>query len=96
MKVMAGYIDRRAAVDAVTEYLTDKTIGDMTGIQEILERLPSVDIREQSVDIGYLYDWYQDSVDPDDEPVWTNKHIDEVFHDFYLIPKQAMDGNGGD
>ncbi len=43
------------------------------------------EIKELAIDIGYLYDWYQHSV-PDNE--WPDKYIEEVFHDFYLIPKQ--------
>jgi hypothetical protein len=39
------------------------------------------------VDIGFLYDWYISSVG-DEDPVWTEDHIDELFNDFYLIPKE--------
>lgn len=39
------------------------------------------------VSIAYLQCWYQDSIDNTKPPIWTDKHIDELFHDFYLIPK---------
>lgn len=46
-------------------------------------------IEENSVDEGFLSDWYQASV-TDDPPVWTDEHITEVCEDFYLIPKEAV------
>lgn len=42
--------------------------------------------KEDAVDEGYLYDWYIHSVS-DNEPVWTEAHLDELFNDFILIPK---------
>ena len=81
-------ISREAAIDALREKVFHELSDEFYGAMQVLDELPPVDIREQSVDIGYLYEWYQDSVDPDDEPVWTKKHIEEIFHDFYLIPKQ--------
>lgn len=44
-------------------------------------------IEERAIDIGYLQDWYQSSIDETIPPVWTDEHIDELFKDFYLIPK---------
>lgn len=44
-------------------------------------------IEEQAVDFGYLSDWYISSVDENDEPVWTEKHIRELIGDFILIPR---------
>lgn len=52
-----------------------------------------VDLNE-SMDIGTLYDWYISSVG-DDEPIWTEKHIEELFNDFYLIPKETVLKNDG-
>lgn len=49
-------------------------------------------INENSVDEGYLQDWYQNSVLETDTPVWTDEHISEVFDDFYLIPREVVDG----
>ncbi len=42
----------------------------------------------KAMDINTLYDWYITSVMPDDEPAWTDKHIEELFNDFYVIPKE--------
>ena len=46
-------------------------------------------------DLGYndtmskdeLINWFIDSVSSNDEPVWTEKHIDELLDNFYVIPK---------
>lgn len=43
----------------------------------------------EAVDKPMLYDWYLNSVSPEDKPVWTEAHIDELLRDFYLIPKNA-------
>lgn len=48
-------------------------------------------IDEQAVGEGFLQDWYQNSVDDTQEPVWTDEHISEVCGDFYLIPKEAVE-----
>lgn len=44
-------------------------------------------IVETSVSEGYLQDWYINSVNEEDDPKWTDKHIAELYNDFYLIPK---------
>lgn len=44
-----------------------------------------------AIDIGYLYDWYQSSIDETIPPVWTDEHIEELNNDFYLIPKEIVD-----
>lgn len=41
-----------------------------------------------AVDMSYLQNWYQDSIDEAIEPIWTDKHLEELFNDFYLIPKK--------
>lgn len=41
-----------------------------------------------AVDIGYLRDWYRNSVNFDEEPIWTDAHLEELLNDFYVIPKQ--------
>lgn len=92
-------LDERVTAQFYDEECEEWTMQTCT-IEDVLDSvcdeytvLQSGDIREQSVDIGYLYEWYQDSVNPDDEPIWTKKHIEEIFHDFYLIPKQeSKDG----
>lgn len=48
-------------------------------------------IKNNSVNEGFLQNWYQDSVIQTDTPVWTDEHIAEVFGDFYLIPKEIID-----
>ena len=45
----------------------------------------------ECVDEGYLQCWYMDSVMPHDEPVWTDKHIEELVQDFYLIVREDAD-----
>ena len=51
------------------------------------------DTKEMAVDIGYLRDWYQNSVLEDE---WPDRYIEEVYHDFYLIPKQENEKNESD
>ena len=48
-------------------------------------------IDDNSVDEGFLQDWYQNSVLETDPPVWTDEHISEVCGDFYLKPKETVD-----
>lgn len=43
---------------------------------------------DAAYDIGTLTDWYISSV-TDDPPVWTVEHIEELFNDFYVIPKDT-------
>lgn len=52
-------------------------------------------IHDNCVDEGFLSDWYQSSVNEDDDPSWSDAHISEVTGDFYLIPKEAVDGKNG-
>lgn len=49
-------------------------------------------IKENAVDEGFLQNWYQDSVLETDTPVWTDEHIAEMIGDFYLIPREVIDG----
>ena len=44
---------------------------------------------EKAMDKSTLCDWYITSVSPEDEPVWTDGHIEELLNDFYVIPKEA-------
>ena len=39
---------------------------------------------------GELTNWFIDSVSLNDEPVWTEKHIDELLGSFYVIPKDQQ------
>ncbi len=45
------------------------------------------DKHPNAIDMSYLQNWYQDSIDETKEPIWTDKHLEELFNDFYLIPK---------
>jgi hypothetical protein len=42
------------------------------------------------INFAYLQNWYQDSIDEEKEPIWTDKHLEELFNDFYLIPKNVV------
>ena len=44
--------------------------------------------KEFAVSRGYLGDWYQQSIDETQPPIWTDEHLDELYNDFYLIPKR--------
>lgn len=41
---------------------------------------------DEAMDKATLTDWYISSVGNED-PVWTDAHIEELFNDFYLFPK---------
>ena len=45
---------------------------------------------DEAVSAGYLENWYIDSVASDRDPVWTEKHIEELIEDFIVIPKEAL------
>lgn len=45
---------------------------------------------DEAVSAGYLENWYIDSVASDRDPVWTEKHIEELTEDFIVIPKEAL------
>ena len=44
---------------------------------------------ESTYDIDTLEDWYINSVMPNDTPVWTEEHLEELLNDFYVIPKDT-------
>lgn len=44
---------------------------------------------DTAVDIGYLGDWYQSSIDTTVPPVWTDEHLEELCKDFIVIPKDT-------
>lgn len=48
-------------------------------------------IKQNAVDEGFLQDWYQNSV-AEAEPAWTDEHISEMVGDFYIIPREFIDG----
>ena len=45
-------------------------------------------IKKYAYDMTTLSDWYQNSIDETVEPIWTDKHLEELMTDFYLIPKE--------
>jgi hypothetical protein len=47
-------------------------------------------VLDKAVNDGFLKDWYINSVDDRDEPVWTDKHIAELANDFIIIPKSSL------
>ena len=44
---------------------------------------------DASVGIGYLSDWYQNSIDDTKPPIWTDEHLEELTNDFIVIPKDT-------
>lgn len=48
---------------------------------------------DKAVDIGYLGDWYQSSIDTTVPPVWTDEHLEELCKDFIVIPKDTALAN---
>ena len=44
------------------------------------------------INVPFLQDWYLNSVLETDTPVWTDEHIAEMVGDFYLIPREVIDG----
>lgn len=47
----------------------------------------------KAVDIGYLGDWYQSSIDTTVLPIWTEEHLEELCNDFIIIPKDTTPAN---
>ena len=43
----------------------------------------------KSYDMETLDSWYIASVTTNDEPVWTEEHLEELLNDFYVIPKDT-------
>lgn len=78
---------------------TDKTLKTVYGneafvLTELLSFIDTLDTLEtkevdleEAVEMSYLQNWYQDSIDETKEPIWTDKHLEELYEDFYLIPK---------
>ena len=48
----------------------------------------------QAVDIGYLSDWYQNSIMNNIAPIWTDEHIEELTNDFLVIPLESVENHG--
>ena len=56
---------------------------------EFKNKADFVEVKEAAVDIGYLSDWYQNSIDDTKPPVWTDEHLEELTNDFIIIPKDT-------
>lgn len=57
-------------------------------LMNFLDTLEGADNHPNAIDFAYLQNWYQDSIDETKQPIWTDKHLEELFNDFYLIPKK--------
>lgn len=57
-------------------------------LMNFLDTLEGADNHHNAIDFVYLQNWYQDSIDETKQPIWTDKHLEELFNDFYLIPKK--------
>lgn len=44
---------------------------------------------DKAVGMGYLSDWYQNSIDDTKPPIWTDDHIYELVNDFLIIPNDT-------
>jgi len=67
--------------NALTKYFKDRHEVEMVELMCV----ESNQIIEK--DVGYLSDWYQNSIDDTKPPVWTDEHIEELLEDFILIPR---------
>lgn len=62
---------------------------DLTTIDKHICGAKWADKHPDAIDMNYLQSWYQASIDETQEPIWTDKHLEELFDDFYLIPKNS-------
>lgn len=88
LKVIASYnitVDADELVKALQYDRNQYEIGYKAGYEAAMN---------EAIDYGTLFDWYISSVG-DEAPVWTEQHIDELFRDYILIPKNA-NMSGGD
>jgi len=60
----------------------------LTDVLSFIQGALWADKHPDAISMNYLCSWYQCSVDETEEPIWTDKHIEELFNDFYLIPKK--------
>ena len=68
--------------------LDDTINGFEKDVEELERKWGAESIEDIEVDEGYLGDWYIDSVNNDDPPVWSDEHIAELVGDFHLIPRE--------
>lgn len=74
---------KEAAKKYAKEYKKNKLIA----VPSFIQGAQWADKHPDTISMNYLHSWYQCSVDETQEPIWTDKHIEELFNDFYLIPK---------
>lgn len=78
----------KAMVEKLAEYEDLEEQGRLLalpcGVGKYEKRLVDLD---KAMDESTLCDWYITSVSLKDEPVWTDRHIEELLNDFYVIPK---------
>lgn len=54
----------------------------ITRIKYLVADFPSL----EPYDMNILQDWYQNSIDSSEPPIWTDEHLEELIQDFYLLP----------
>ncbi len=74
---------KEASKKHAKEYKKNKLIAVLSFIQGA----KWADEHPNAISMNYLHSWYQQSIDETVEPIWTDKHIEELYNDFYLIPK---------
>ena len=67
-----------------------KVYEQIVGFCDALEKMQRFlgTLQSKQIDFAYLQSWYQASIDKTEEPIWTDKHLEELYNDFYLIPKR--------
>ena len=63
-------------------------IGAFTEVKTPHGRL--IDADAVTLDKATLMDYFINSVDENDEPVWTERHINEILKDFDVVPKTEL------
>ena len=72
---------------AVRSYL-EKLVTARETIKQLRDKLSQCFDVKDAYDEATLHSWYIASVG-DEEPVWTEKHLEELMNDFYLFPKSG-------
>ena len=62
------------------------TAAEIEVLKLLLDSINTLDV--EAIDFAYLQSWYQASIDETEKPIWTDEHLEELFEDFYLIPKR--------
>lgn len=56
-------------------------------LESYYEKMSNPPLKFEEWNEAAIQDWYINSVSEDDEPIWTEKHIEELCKDFRLIKK---------